>query len=99
MIRRRTERGTAILITMMIIVALLGGGAVLVGIQMASTRSTEITRSNMTALYCAEAGLNASTTTPNAAFVVTVRTGTSASVSLPGPGVNPAGGHHRPTHY
>jgi hypothetical protein len=57
--RRRRERGTAILITMVIVVALLGGGAVLVGLQLASTRSTEITRSGMTALYCAEAGLNA----------------------------------------
>lgn len=56
---RRRERGTAILITMIIIVALLGGGAVLVGMQMSSSRGTEIAKSNMTALYCAEAGLNA----------------------------------------
>jgi hypothetical protein len=56
---RRPERGTAILITLIVIVALLGGGAVLVGMQMSSTRSTEVTRSNMTSLYCAEAGLNA----------------------------------------
>lgn len=56
---RRPERGTAILITLIVIVALLGGGAVLVGMQMSSTRSTEVARSNMTALYCAEAGLNA----------------------------------------
>lgn len=56
---RRPERGTAILITLIVIVALLGGGAVLVGMQMSSTRSTEVARSNMTSLYCAEAGLNA----------------------------------------
>jgi len=56
---RRRERGTAILITMIVVVALLGGGAVLVGLQLSSTRSSEITRSGMTALYCAEAGLNA----------------------------------------
>ena len=56
---RERERGTAILITIIVIVALLGGGAVLVGMQVGSTRSTEVARSNMTALYCAEAGLNA----------------------------------------
>jgi hypothetical protein len=58
-VSRQRERGTAILITMIITIALLGGGAVLVGMQMSSTRSTDVTRSNMTALYCAEAGLNA----------------------------------------
>nr|MBA2539733.1 hypothetical protein [Deltaproteobacteria bacterium] len=57
--KRQRERGTAILITIIVIVALLGGGAVLVGMQIGSTRSTEVARSNMTALYCAEAGLNA----------------------------------------
>jgi len=57
--RRQRESGTAILITMIVVVALLGGGAVLVGMQLSSTRSTEIARSNMSALYCAEAGLNA----------------------------------------
>ena len=56
---RQRQRGTAILITMLVIVALLGGGAVLVGMQLQATRSTDVTRSGMTALYCAEAGLNA----------------------------------------
>ena len=56
---RQRQRGTAILITMLITVALIGGGAVLVGMQMASTNSTDVARSNMTSLYCAEAGLNA----------------------------------------
>ena len=56
---RQRERGTAILITMIIVVALLSGGAVLLGMQLSSTRSTELTRSGMTALYCAEAGLAA----------------------------------------
>jgi hypothetical protein len=56
---RQRERGSAVLLTMIVIVALLGGGAVLLGMQISSTRSTELTRSNMTALYCAEAGLNA----------------------------------------
>ncbi len=57
--KRHAQRGTAILITMIVTVALLGGGAVLVGMQMSSTRSTEVSRSSMTALHCAEAGLNA----------------------------------------
>jgi Tfp pilus assembly protein PilX len=57
--KRERERGTAILITLIVIVALLGGGAVLVGMQLTSTRSTEVSRSGMSALYCAEAGLNA----------------------------------------
>lgn len=56
--RRKQEQGTAILITMIVIVALLGGGAVLVGMQLHSTKSAGVSRSGMTALYCAEAGLN-----------------------------------------
>jgi len=56
--RRTRERGTAVLITMIVVVALLGGGAVLVGLQLTSTRSAELTRNGMTSLYCAEAGLN-----------------------------------------
>lgn len=55
---RKQEQGTAILITMIIIVALLGGGAVLVGMQLHSTKSAGVSRTGMTALYCAEAGLN-----------------------------------------
>lgn len=52
------ERGSAILVTMIVVIALLGGGAVLVGMQMQSTRSAETARTGMTALYCAESGLN-----------------------------------------
>jgi type II secretory pathway pseudopilin PulG len=59
MTRRQSQRGTAILITLILIVALLGGGAVLLGMQLSSTRSAEITRSNVTAMNCAEAGVNA----------------------------------------
>ena len=66
--KRQRERGTAILVTMIVIVALLGGGAVLVGMQMSSTRSTEVTRSSMTALHCAEAGLNAARRPVNDAY-------------------------------
>lgn len=56
---RRKESGTAILITMIIIVGLLGGGAALLNVQMASSRSAATMKSKMTALYCAEAGLAA----------------------------------------
>lgn len=48
------------LVAMILMAALLAGAAVLVSLQMASNRSTEITKSGITALYCAEAGLTAS---------------------------------------
>jgi hypothetical protein len=44
---------------MVVVVALLGGGAVLVGMQLHSTKASGVSRSGMTSLYCAEAGLNA----------------------------------------
>ena len=47
------------LVTMIIIAALLAGAAVLASMQMASNRSTELTRNGLAALYCAEAGLTA----------------------------------------
>ncbi len=56
---RQPERGTAILVTMVLVVALLGGGAVLVGLQQSSTRSAGVVRNNVTALHCAEAGVAA----------------------------------------
>ena len=56
---RNRERGSAMLVTLIIIASLLAGAAVLVGMQLATNRSTDLTRSGMTALYCAEAGLEA----------------------------------------
>lgn len=47
------------LVTLIVIGALLAGGAVLVSLQVASNRSTDLTRSGTSALYCAEAGLAA----------------------------------------
>jgi hypothetical protein len=47
------------LVTLIIIGALLAGAAVLVSVQLASNRSSDLTRSGMSALYCAEAGLSA----------------------------------------
>ncbi len=56
---RQRERGTAILVTLVLIVALLGGGAVLVGMQLQSTRSTEVVRNGTISANCAESGLAA----------------------------------------
>jgi type II secretory pathway pseudopilin PulG len=55
--RRLKERGSAMLVTMIIIAALLAGAAVLASMQVSSNRSTELTRNGLAALYCAEAGL------------------------------------------
>lgn len=56
---RERERGSAMLVTMIIIVALFAGGVVLVSMQLAANKSSETGRTGMTALYCAEAGLAA----------------------------------------
>jgi hypothetical protein len=45
------------LVTLIIIGALLAGAGVLLSVQMASNRSSDLTRTGMSALYCAEAGL------------------------------------------
>jgi hypothetical protein len=45
------------LVTLMVIAALLAGATVLVSLQVASNKSTDLTRSGMSALFCAEAGL------------------------------------------
>jgi hypothetical protein len=47
------------LVTVVIIVALLAGGAVLVQLQVASNRQTGITSTGLSSLYCAESGLAA----------------------------------------
>jgi len=56
---RNRERGSAMLITMIIVSSLLAGAAVLVSMQLASNRSSDLTRSGLSATYCAEAGLAA----------------------------------------
>jgi len=60
---RNSERGSAMLITMILVAAILAGAAVLVSLQLGSNRSTEITRTGISALYCAEAGLAATRAT------------------------------------
>lgn len=54
---RQSQRGSAMLVTLILISALLAGAAVLAAMQMSSTRSSDVTRTGMSATYCAEAGL------------------------------------------
>ncbi|CAN5700828.1 hypothetical protein BH11MYX1_BH11MYX1_07200 [soil metagenome] len=56
--KRTPQRGSAMLVTMIIIASLLAGAAVLVSMQLASNRSSDLTRSGMAATDCAESGLN-----------------------------------------
>jgi hypothetical protein len=57
--RRNGEQGTAILITMLLTVSLLAGGAVLLGMQLSSTKSVDVQKTRTLALHCAEAGIAA----------------------------------------
>jgi Tfp pilus assembly protein PilX len=59
MTARNPERGSAMLVTLIIIAALLAGAVVLVSMQLSANRSTDLARSSTSALYCAEAGLHA----------------------------------------
>lgn len=62
MTRRNRQRGSAMLVTMIIISSLLAGAAVLVSMQLASNRSTDVARTGLAATYCAEAGLSVART-------------------------------------
>jgi hypothetical protein len=53
---RNGQRGAAMMVTLIIVASLLAGAAVLVAMQLGTNRSTDLTRSGMTAEYCAEAG-------------------------------------------
>lgn len=78
------QRGSAMLITMILIAALLGGAAVLAGIQLASTRSSDLTRTGTLATYCAEAGLALARP-----IVLANYTSWNAALALSGPGGTP----------
>jgi hypothetical protein len=56
---RDRERGSAMLVTLILVAALLGGAAVMVSTQLASNRSTDLVRTGLAAADCAEAGLAA----------------------------------------
>jgi hypothetical protein len=51
------------LITLILMAAILAGAAVLVSMQLGANRATEVTRTGISALYCAEAGLTATRST------------------------------------
>lgn len=56
---RSGQRGSALLVTMILTGALLAGASVVVLMQMNSNRATDLTRNGLAAIYCAEAGLSA----------------------------------------
>jgi hypothetical protein len=56
---RSSERGSAMLMTMVLLVAILAGGAIMVSVQLKTSRSQDLTRKTVSATYCAEAGLEA----------------------------------------
>lgn len=57
--RGERERGSAMLVTLILIAALLAGASVLADLQLLSARSSGLVRTRTQALYCAEAGLAA----------------------------------------
>ena len=59
MIMRTRQRGSAMLVTMLLVTAMIGGTAMLVSIQVSANRSTDLLRLGMQASFCAEAGLSA----------------------------------------
>ena len=54
----RNERGSAMVVVMVILVALLGAGAVAMHVQVSDTQSTGLIKAGRDSLYCAEAGLD-----------------------------------------
>lgn len=56
---RNPERGSAMIVTLIVTSALLAGAAVLASMQLSSTRASDLSRSGLSAVYCAEAGLAA----------------------------------------
>jgi hypothetical protein len=70
MIKRNSQRGSAMLVTMIVISSLLAGAAVLVSMQLQSNRSSDLTRTGMSATYCAEAGLDAARSVVAANFAM-----------------------------
>jgi hypothetical protein len=76
-----SQRGSAMLVTMIVIAALLGGAAVLVSMQLSANRSTELSRTGMESLHCAEAGLAAARATVKAHYGVDWNTAIAASAA------------------
>jgi Tfp pilus assembly protein PilX len=55
--RPRGQRGAALVVTMMVVIALLAAGALALYLQMADTHSAQYVTQKRGALYCAESGL------------------------------------------
>jgi hypothetical protein len=54
---RRGQRGAALAVTLILVTALLAGGALAMYLQLADTRSAQYVTESRASLYCAEAGL------------------------------------------
>lgn len=65
---RTPQRGSAMLVTLLVIAALLAGAAALVSLQVSSNRSTDLMRGAITAMYCAEAGASAARPVVSASY-------------------------------
>lgn len=59
---RRAQRGSALLITLLLIVAMLAGGATFLSIQLRSSRASGLVKDRISSQSCAEAGLAAART-------------------------------------
>ena len=59
MTTRNQERGSVLMVVLVILVALLAGGGVALYLQLGSTRQTGLVRFSRAALFCSEAGLQA----------------------------------------
>ncbi len=57
MSRRNPERGSAMIVTLLVTSALIAGAAVLASTQLASTRGAYMEKNGLSSMYCAEAGL------------------------------------------
>lgn len=84
---RHPERGSAMLITLVLIASLIAGAAVVVSMQLSSTKSADVTKTGMTSLYCAEAGLAAAHT-----YVASNKANWNAALAL-----SAAGNYTEPT--
>jgi hypothetical protein len=60
---RQRERGGAIIIVMLVVAATLAASALLTSMQSTSSHASDLTRTSLTGLYCAEAGLAAARAT------------------------------------
>jgi hypothetical protein len=79
LVSRARQRGSAMLVTMIVIAALLAGAGVLVAMQLGSNHGSDLTRSGMSSMYCAEAGLVAARP-----FVAANYPSWNSSLTLPG---------------